>query len=313
MGGLVGTALVHGLIGLAVVVVLWPTTSAGRRFLLRWGVPEPDDRQSAQAVRYLRDRRLLYPVLFLLTPVVAGPAARAFGFADQSSGAVRNFAPLLVALLVAEAAAALRPVRGTRTATLARRHWRDLVPRWAIGLLLVLGAVAALLAGAGLAAQPWADRVAATFPADGVWRSADGTAEGTVSVQYLAEMREPVSLVALIGVACGLVVVLGVVRLAVRRRSLAEPPVDAAFRTRSARVAVGIGLAWTAAVVLVAGNRLDFLRGLDFTAAGAEPVPAWLEHTSTGGYLGLVTLLVGVGGWIWVANPSRPPASRTAA
>ncbi|MFD0206064.1 MULTISPECIES: hypothetical protein [Saccharothrix] len=313
MGDLVGTALGWGLVGLVLVVVLWPTTSGGRRFLRRWGVPEPDDRQSAQAVRYLRDRRLLYPVLFLLTPVVTEPVARALGFAEPGSGAFRSLASLLVALLAAEAAAALRPVRGTRTATLARRHWRDLVPRWAVGMLLVLGAVAVLLAVVGLAAQPWADRVADAVPTGGVWRSVDGTVRGTVSERHYAEIGLPVSQVALVGAVCGLAVVLGVVRLAVRRRSLADPLVDAACRTRSARVAVGIGLAWTASMVLVAVGRLDYLRSVEFAEAGFPPAPAWLEHTSATGYLGFAAFLLGLGGWIWVANPSRPPSARTAA
>ena len=312
MGDLIGTALGWGLIGLVLVVVLWPTTSAARRFLVRWGVPEPDDRQTAQAVGYLRDRRLLYPVLFLLAPVVAEPAARALGFAGTGSGAFRGLASALVALLAAEVAAALRPVRGTRTATLARRHWRDLLPRWAVGVLLALGAVAVLLAAAGLAAQPWADRVAAVMPAGGVWRAVDDPVHGTVSEQYYAEIGLPVSLLALLGAVCGLAVVLGVVRLAVRRRSPADPLVDAACRTRSARVAVGIGMAWLALMVLVAVGRLDYLRSVEFPVAGFPPPPAWLEHTSVTGYLGLAAFLVGVGGWIWVANPSRPPAARTA-
>ncbi len=313
MGDLIGTALGWGLVGLVLVVVLWPTTSAGRRFLRRWGVPEPDDRQSAQAVEYLRDRRLLYPALFLLAPVVAQPVARALGFAEPGSGAFRSLASVLVALLAAEAVAALRPVRGTRTATLVRRHWRDLVPRWAVGVLLALGAVAVLLAATGLAAQPWADRVAAAVPTGGVWRSADGTVQRTVSEQYYAKIGLPVSTIALVGAVCGLGVVLGVVRLAVRRRSLADPLVDAACRTRSARVAVGIGLAWMASMVLVAVGRLDYLRSVDIPDAGFPPAPAWLEHTSATGYLGLAALLLGLGGWIRVAVPSRPPSSRTAA
>lgn len=304
MGRVVETALVSGLVGLALVVVLWPTVPAGRRFLRRWGVPEPDDEQGAQAAKYLRDRRLLYPVLFLLAPAAAGSAARALGFAHHDPGPVGNLAALLVALLVAETAAALRPVRGTRTATLTRRHWRDLVPRWAIGALLALGALAALSAAAGLAAQPWADRVAAAVPADGVWRSADGTAVVTLSVPHHAAMDQPVSLFALIGVVSGLLAVLGVVRLAVRRRSVADPLVDAAFRARSARVAVGIGIAWMASMALVAQNRLVHLRGVDLPN-GLPPAPPWLEHTSTTDFLAFVVLLVGIAGWIQVANPPR--------
>ncbi|MFJ6672266.1 hypothetical protein ACIQMJ_14245 [Actinosynnema sp. NPDC091369] len=295
------TVLGWGLAGLAVLVVLWPTEAAARRFLRRWGVPEPDDAQTGRAVGYLRDRRLLYPVLFVLVPVVA----RAFGFARDGSPAVHHLAALLLALALAEAAAALRPARGTRTATLTRRHWRDLVPGWAIGVLLALGGVAALLAVAGLAAQPWAEGVVAAIPDGGVWRSADGDVIGTVSERHYAGVDRPISLFALVGVVAGLVAVLGVVRLAVRRRSVPDPPVDLALRRRSARVAVGIGLAWMASMVLVANNRLAFLRAVELPVAGSPPTPPWLEHTSTADFVGLVALLVGAAGWVLVANPPR--------
>ncbi|MFE9745548.1 hypothetical protein ACFYOT_11630 [Saccharothrix saharensis] len=295
------TVLVWGLVGLAVLVVLWPTAAAGRRFLRRWGVPEPDDAQAARAVGYLRDRRLLYPVLFLLVPV----AARALGVAHDGSPAVHHLAALLLALAVAEAVAALRPARGTRTATLTRRHWHDLVPAGAIGALLALGVLAALLAAAGLAAQPWAERVAAAVPDGGVWRSADGEVVATVSERHYAQVDRPVSLLVLVGVVAGLVAVLGVVRLAVRRRSVPDPLVDLALRRRSARVAVGIGLAWMASMVLVANNRLAFLRAVDLPWAASPPVPPWLEHTSTADFVGLVALLVGAAGWVLVANPPR--------
>jgi hypothetical protein len=309
----VEAALFYGLPVLVLVVLLWPTVSAGRRFLRRWGVQDPDDQQVAHAVRYLRDRRLLYPVLFVPAPVVAGPAARALGFANQEPGAFRHLASLIVALLIAEAAVALRPVRGPRTATLTRRQWRDLVPRWAIGTLLVLGAVAASLAVAGLLAQPWASRVSAVIPADGSTRWGNG-GSFTVSAEYHAEMDDPVSLVVLTGVVLGLLVVLGVVRLAVRRRSVADPLVDIALRTRSARVAVGIGIAWMGSMVLVANNRLGFLHSFHFPWQEFPPEPAWLEHVAAFGFLSLVAFLVGVTGWIWVANPPRRlSAGRTAA
>ncbi|MEU4746249.1 hypothetical protein AB0G02_38110, partial [Actinosynnema sp. NPDC023658] len=176
MDRVVVAVLVDGLVGLALLVVLWPTASAGRRFLRRWGVPEPDDRQSASAAGYLRAWRLLYPVLFLLTPVAAEVGARAFGFSPRDYGVTGALAPLLAALLIAEVVAALRPVRGTPGEVTVRRHWRDLVPRSAIVTLLSLTAVAVLSAAMGLAAQPWGDQVAASVPADGTWRSDDGTA-----------------------------------------------------------------------------------------------------------------------------------------
>lgn len=297
------SVLLHGVIGVALLVVLWPTRSTGLRFLRRWGVADPDERQGALAVKYLRDRRLLYPLLFLGAPAATALAARALGLPPtDSGGALRFLAALIVALLLAETLAALRRARGLRIATLTRRSRRDLVPGWAVGTLVALGAVAVALAVAGLVAQPRASRIASSIPADGVRRSADnGTS--IVSPQYLAELTHPTSLLALVGAVAGLVAALGVVRLAVRRGSFGDPGVDAALRTRSARVAVGLGIAWTASMVLVANNRLGLLRNLDLP--GFPPAPDWLELTSFTDLLGLPVFAVAVVGWIWVANPPR--------
>jgi hypothetical protein len=298
----VESVLLYGVLGVALLVVLWPTRSTALRFLRRWGVADPDERQGALAVRYLRDRRLLYPPLFLLAPTVTALAAHALGLPDSDSGSVRSLATLIIALLLAETVAALRRARGPRVATLARRHWRDLVPVWAIGLMLAFGSVAALLAVAGMIAQPRVDRIVALIPADGVWESPDsGTL--TVSPQHLAELTHPTSVVALIGVVVGLVAALGVVRLAVRRGPVGDLRVDAALRTRSARVAVGMGIAWAASMILIANGRLGLLRNVDFR--GFPPPPDWLELTSATDLLGLPVLFIAVAGWIWVANPPR--------
>jgi hypothetical protein len=298
----VESVLLYGVLGVALLVVLWPTRSTALRFLRRWGVADPDERQGALAVKYLRDRRLLYPPLFLLAPTVTALAAHALGLPDSDSGSVRFLATLISALLLAETVAALRRARGPRVATLTRRHWRDLVPVWAIGLLLTLGSVAALLAVAGMIAQPRVDRIAALIPADGVRESAD-TGTLTLSPQYLAELAHPTSVAALIGVVLGLAAALGVVRLAVRRGPVGDPRVDAALRTRSARVAVGMGIAWTAWMILVANSRLGLLRNVDFP--GFPPPPGWLELTSYTDFVGLPVLFIAIAGWIWVANPPR--------
>jgi hypothetical protein len=286
--------LLYGFLGVCLVVVMWPNAAGAERFLRRWGIADPDTRQAAEAKKYMRDRRLLYPPLFLLAPAVAASA----------TGIVRLFVPLIVALLVAEVIAALRPVRGRRIATLTRRHWRDLVPRWAVGTLLGLAALAALMSVAGLLAQPWADRVAAAIPPGGVWRSADGVML-TVSAQYQAEISRSVSLLALVAVVASLVAVLGVVRLAVRRGSVTDPKVDAVLRTRSARVAVGMGIAWMGSLVVLANNQLTFLRSIDLPMPGLPPAPSWLDATAPGDFLGLLVIFVAAAGWIWAANPSN--------
>lgn len=286
------TALVNGLIGLAVLLVLWPTRAGGRRFLRRWGVPEPVDQQELQAVRYLRDRRLLYPLLFLIIPA----GQRMLGLPYPDSNAVRNLAPVIVALLLAEVVAALRPVRGVRVATLTRRRWRDLVPRSAMVTFLALGGLAVLFAVIGLLARPWAERSVAMVQADDVLSS--------VSDRYRAEMALPVGWIVLIGVVVGLVAVLGVVRLAVRRGSVADPLVDAALRRRSARVAVGIGIAWMGSMVVPVNNYLGVLRGTAGLRPDSSPMPGWLEYTSFANFVGPLVFMVAALGWGFVANPS---------
>jgi hypothetical protein len=86
------------------------------------------------------------------------------------------------------------------------------------------------------------------------------------------------------GIGACLVLVLSGVTLAVRRPVDGDLQADAALRTRSARVMVGIGIAWMAAMLPVAANHAGF------------------EFNET---LSLVVFVVAVGGWILVANPLR--------
>lgn len=290
----------YAVVGLAVLLVLWPTESSGRRFLRRWGVSDPDERQTALAVSYLRNRRLLYPPLLLLGPALADVAIDRPG----DPGFLTLLAPVIVALLLAETIGALRKPTGPRIAALTKRHWRDLAPRWAMATMLTLAATAVGLAVAGLIAQPWANRIAAAIPRDGVWTYPDGSGSWTVPVLVLSELTRPSSVITLAGIAIGLAAVLGLVRLAVRRRPIGDPRLDAALRTRTARVAVGIGIAWMAAMVVLANNRLTFLRTF-YPPSEFPSAPSWLAYTSAGNFLGVLLLFVAAAGWIWAANPPR--------
>ncbi|MEU7786760.1 hypothetical protein [Amycolatopsis sp. NPDC049159] len=121
-------ALLGGLIGLAILIVLWPGEKHGKRLLERWGVPGPDAEEVALAVRYLKRRRLWYPWLFLALPPL---------FGDTTTGSL--VATLLLGGLIAELLAQ-RPARGPRReADLAPRTLTAIAPVW----VLVLGALAA--------------------------------------------------------------------------------------------------------------------------------------------------------------------------
>jgi hypothetical protein len=231
--------------GAVLLLVLWPTEHSGKRLLRTWGIPHPAPEQIRAAVRYLRQRRFLYVILFLLFPSLAGIFDRD---SDRLAG-IAILVPLLVAMLVAEAIATLRPVSGVRTASLDRRTWPDLVPRWAVRTMVGLAVVTAVVAVVGTA-----------------W----------LALGYV--------------VAC-LLFVSGLVALAVRRPSASDEAVDAALRTRTARVAVGIGFGWL---------------GTAFTIA-TEPLH--LRWSSAFGDALDITELVVIAGmivcWLWVAVPTR--------
>jgi hypothetical protein len=257
------------------LLVLWPTERSGHRLLRNWGVPHPRPDQVRSAVRYLWQRRILYIVFFLGLPPLAGLVLR-----DKSDlPGFTIVVPLLVAMLIAELLATLRPVGGVRVASLDPRGWRDLVPRWSVVAMAVLVVITVAWSVAGLVAQPWADRYAAALPPNGEpqpptdWRI-DYTDD------YRAQMTTSTSWFALGYAAAALLMTVLLVRLAVRRPSVDDAAVDAALRTRTARVGVGIGLGWLGAAVAVAGQ-------------------------DSSNYTGLIAQIGAILCWIWVANPTR--------
>jgi hypothetical protein len=171
--------------------------------------------------------------------------------------------PLLVAMLIAELLATLRPVSGVRIASLDPRGWRDLVPRWSVVAMAVLAVLAVVWSVAGLVIQPW-------------------------SISWLA----------LGYAATALLLTTLLVRLAVRRPAVEDAAVDAALRTRTARVAVGIGIGWLGAAVPMAVERVRFLHDV-----AALPVPDWLD--SAGDIVTPAALVGAILCWLWVANPTR--------
>jgi hypothetical protein len=292
----VSNTLVPSLIAAAVLVlILWPTRHSGRRLLQRWGVAEPTEPQSAEAVRYLRQRRILYAVLFLVAPAVA---VLIWPPVDRNETPGNILVPLLAAMLIAELVATLRPVSGVRVASLDRRTWRAVVPRWAVAVTVLLVAWAGTLVALGFAAQPWAERYAAADP----------------EAEARTLLLDPTGLRTLGGLAICLAVVGVIVFLAVRRPSVADEDVDFALRTRTARVAVGIGFLWLAGLVNDAQSRLVFLQNAGVGVHRSLPQPpGWLGENlqQTVEITGFATLVGALVCWLWLAVPTRNSPVRT--
>jgi hypothetical protein len=229
-------------IAIAVLLVLWPTRSSGRRLLRTWGIEEPSDDQATEAVFYLGQRRILYVVLFMALK----PTSGLLNLGDLRLPALGIFGPLVAAMLVAELISLWWPVGVLRGATLTPRSWRDLVPNWAVAITAVLVALVVVFAVA--APAPLGDRISGA------------------------------------GYAAVCLVLVGLlVHLAVRRRGAADEAVAMALRTRTARVAVGIGFAWLGAAL---------------TAIARAGASSW---SATSVYLLLGTVLA----WIWIANGTQ--------
>lgn len=261
------------------LLVLWPTERSGRRLLQTWGIPEPGPDQVAAAVRYLWQRRLLYIVLLLVVPPVAGLV---LDDGDELP-ALGIVVPLLVAMVLAETVATLRPVSGVRVASLDRRTWRALVPRWAVWAMAVLVALSVGLSVLALTAGP---------------------------VDEVGIEPGPAAALGYLAVCLGMVGLL--VHLAVRRPAVADAAVDAALRTRTARVAFGIGFGWVGGTLLITSQWLYGLYSVSRWETG-PPRPAWLADWlgSALDYGGLAVLLVVILCWLWVAVPTRRSLAAT--
>jgi hypothetical protein len=290
------------------LLVMWPTERSGTRLLRDWGVPDPDPDQVDEAVSYLRQRRFLYAVLFVLVPPLANLVLPDTTGVPGLAIAV----PLLGAMVIAELFAALRPASGVRVASLNPRDWRDLVPRWAVVAGVVLVVLVVVWSAAGLVAQPWVNRYAAALAAQEENPPAGGHVD--YSDGWLAEMTTPVSLFALGSAAVAVALTALLVRLAVRRPAVADEAVDAALRVRTARVAVGICLGWLGTAVTLATERIRFFPDQEEAGLLGLPArPAWLvpELDTVSSVVAVVAVLGAIGCWIWVANPSRRALART--
>jgi len=129
--------------GLVVLVVLWPTTTTAKRLLKRWEVPHPTAEQLEEGIRYLKRRRLLYPLIF------AGLAI-APPWADSGTQLV---VIVLGGSLLAELLALRMRRDALRVATLTPRGLFDIGSKWVLGSFAVIVAGAAVYLGVN---QQWA-------------------------------------------------------------------------------------------------------------------------------------------------------------
>ncbi|WP_020672531.1 hypothetical protein [Amycolatopsis nigrescens] len=124
-----GVAIVMGIFGLGILIVLWPGEKHGRRLLNRWGIDRPSDEDVTEAVRYLKRRRVAYPWLFVLLPVLGD----VIGLTEDTPWTI--VWTLLLGGLFGELVA-LRPAKtAQRQAMLTHRRVRDIIPAWALVLL----------------------------------------------------------------------------------------------------------------------------------------------------------------------------------
>jgi hypothetical protein len=202
-----------------VLLLMWPRVRSGPRLLRNWGVAEPTSEQGRIARLYLLYRRVLYVVLIILAGLIGGLTDDGPQQAAFPSVYFPYLGWLLAALLLGELIAMLKPVRSpVRTATLERRTIRDVLPVW----MIVVHVVTVVASVAGIL---WAD-------------VAGGTATGLPPVwaQVLLVLGSAVA-------------VYVVAWLTAARPAMGDVEVDRALRLRSARVVIGIGTSFAAAML----------------------------------------------------------------
>ncbi|WP_431877911.1 hypothetical protein [Amycolatopsis sacchari] len=170
LDNILAVAVLLGLFGLVILVVLWPGAKHGRRLLVRWGVPEPSEVDVAEAVRYLKRRRFWYPWLFLALPLLGD----AVGLARADDW---TFVwTVLLGGLVGELLGWRPPAGPRREAMLRHRGVTDLVPAWALALL-------ALAVAGGV--------VRAVLTRDWAWLGVDLGCALVVAAVVLLALRRP--------------------------------------------------------------------------------------------------------------------------
>ncbi|MDI2030470.1 hypothetical protein QFW96_17695 [Saccharopolyspora sp. TS4A08] len=283
------------LVGLLLLAVLWPSPRSGRNLLRRWLTEEPSAEQVGVAVRYLKRRRLWYPVLFVALSLVASPLLPADS--DRGGSAVAGYLwPLLCGMLLAELAD-LRPRRDVlRAASLRKRTLTDLVPGWALVVFGLFTIVTVFLGVLGVVYRE---------PVQALLREHSSQVDAYVAVLMLEQSPRPAFATGF-AIACA-VIVPAIAWTAMARPTRDDPDVDTALRRRSARVAFGLGIAVQAVLLQIVcaplDNPLTVLKGM----LSLLPGPVQYAH-SLSFIFNRVAPVVGLLGWICSVFPHRPRA-----
>lgn len=279
----VGSAALWG--GL-LLVAFWPTTRSGRALVERWGGRLPTEHEWARATRYLRVRRPLILVMFLIcAPITAAVFYRPgewWNHLDDGAGGGALLVALALSLHVGDVLdpPGYRVERGNRT--MPRWVWRRLAPRRAMATFIVLTILAGLFGFASLRVNGWADRVAAEMQgADTTQSAAEGTyLAGVVSAQHELDLAPSGGWAVIVGTALVLVATLGALFLARRRLPVEAASIEATFQLRSARLGLCLGLSTMVYLTGMAGEHLEMLHRVDRQLGAHDlPAPAWLEST----------------------------------
>lgn len=295
LGGLLmPTAVVLG-----IAVALWSNRAQARKLVRKWGIADPTHDQIDEVLRYRRFRLAYYPLLFVTFGILFG----LFGPLGQEQDS-SDHAPLLLPMFGCGAVLAeLHALHRARRRGLrpVRLLLADVLSRWGVGLHAALVLLTFVLGLVDLQAQPHiTPSVLRLARADGD----DGHLGFPIAVPFA-------------GTAVVLLLVALVLWSALTRSFSADAEVDRALRIRTARVALGLGIALQLSLLPLASWRMGFVAdygtGADLIPTGPETfgldpaavaVRDWASQINEPVELVIfLSSIVVLLSWIYVANP----------
>ncbi|MEB3367770.1 hypothetical protein [Saccharopolyspora mangrovi] len=288
----------------AFAVTLWSHRTRARKMAQKWGIPDPTSDQVDEVLHYRRSRLACYPLLYVMFGICSGllghPAHNQNHAAD--SGGYPG-SPLLLMFLCGAVLAELRGLHRGRQRPVRPNRLRlvDVISRWGAGVYATLILMTFVLGLIDLQAQPHITpsvlRLAHSYGNNG-------------------QLGVPIT-VPFVGTAVILLLVAFVLWSAQSRSFSPDSEIDRGLRIRSARVALGLGIALQLSLLPLSWWRMEFVAsygtGADLVPTGPESfgldpaavsVRDWAQKTAD-----LVepwtflSVIVAVFTWIYVANP----------